>query len=85
MKPVTQKKDIIMVATPLKDMAGQLADHLRQNAASGQTAVFRADPGSVLLSANDLRAMNRGGFAGAAFPQQEALAGALAFLSGRGR
>ena len=68
-----------MVAVPLRDMDGQLADHLRQNAAGGQAAIFRLGSGDTLLSAADLRAMR--------FPSaspREELASALKFLSGRG-
>lgn len=71
-----------MVAVPLRDMDGQMADHLRQNAAGGQPAFFRADPGSVLLSVADLRAMNRR--PAAAGPPQDSLASALKFLAGSG-
>lgn len=68
-----------MVAVPLRDMDGKLAEHFRKNAVGGQSAIFRVDPDSVLLSAADLRAMR--------FPTaspQETLASALNFLAGRG-
>ena len=69
-----------MVAVPLREMEGQLAERLRKHAEEGQGAVFRAGPGCALLSASDLRAMNRG----PAAASQEALVSALNFLAGRG-